>query len=129
MNAMRMGPGPHLQGRTLMDGSVTPEEFDYFHEMIITQELCRTATRSFNDGNLGGMVIGLPAVLYHAQAPVRQRVAEECLSGAKRICLAISEAFAGSDVAGLKTTAVKSADGSHYVVNGEFRLPCCRKPC
>jgi alkylation response protein AidB-like acyl-CoA dehydrogenase len=102
-----------------MNGAVTPEEFDYFHEMIVTQELCRTGSRSFNDGNLGGMVIGLPAVLNHARNDaVRERVTEDCLSGKKKICLAISEAFAGSDVAGLKTTAVKSADGSHYIVNG-----------
>jgi alkylation response protein AidB-like acyl-CoA dehydrogenase len=115
---MRMGPGPHLKGLTLMNGAVTPEEFDYFHEMIITQELCRTHTRSFNDGNIGGMIISLPAVLYHAKPHVRDRVAKKCFAGEKKICLAISEAFAGSDVAGMKTTAVKSADGKHYIVNG-----------
>jgi alkylation response protein AidB-like acyl-CoA dehydrogenase len=102
-----------------MNGVVSPEEFDYFHEMIVTQELSRTGTRSFNDGNLGGMIIGLPGVLNHARPELRDRVAKECLSGRKKICLAISEAFAGSDVAGLKTTAVKSADGKHYIVNGE----------
>ena len=101
-----------------MNGAVTPEEFDYFHEMIITQELCRTGTRSFNDGNLGGMVIGLPAVLHHAKPHIRQRVTQKCLSGEKKLSLCISEAFAGSDVAGMKTTAVKSADGTHYIVNG-----------
>ena len=102
-----------------MGGLVQPEEFDYFHEMIISQEICRTGARSFNDGNLGGMVIGLPAVLYHChEEKVRTRVTNEVLSGRKRICLAISEAFAGSDVAGMRTTAVKSSDGTHYVVNG-----------
>jgi alkylation response protein AidB-like acyl-CoA dehydrogenase len=40
------------------------------------------------------------------------------LSGKKKICLAITEAFAGSDVAGLRTTAELSEDGSHYIVNG-----------
>lgn len=33
MHAMRMGPGKHLQNRVLMNGLVTPEEFDYFHEV------------------------------------------------------------------------------------------------
>jgi hypothetical protein len=33
LHAMRMGPGRHLKGRTLMNGIVTPEEFDYFHEV------------------------------------------------------------------------------------------------
>jgi hypothetical protein len=31
--AMRLGPGKHLQGRSLMGGIVKPEEFDYFHEV------------------------------------------------------------------------------------------------
>ena len=29
---MRLGPGKHLKGLTLMGGLVKPEEFDYFHE-------------------------------------------------------------------------------------------------
>lgn len=33
IHAMRMGPGKHLIGRTLMNGLVKPEEFDYFHEV------------------------------------------------------------------------------------------------
>lgn len=31
--AMRLGPGKHLKGRSLMGGIVKPEEFDYFHEV------------------------------------------------------------------------------------------------
>jgi hypothetical protein len=27
---MRLGPGKHLKGLTLMDGIIKPEEFDYF---------------------------------------------------------------------------------------------------
>jgi hypothetical protein len=27
---MRLGPGKHLKGLTLMNGVVKPEEFDYF---------------------------------------------------------------------------------------------------
>ena len=36
----------------------------------------------------------------------------------KVISLAISEAFAGSDVAGLRTKAVKSEDGKSWTING-----------
>ena len=68
LHAMRMGPGKHLKGLTLMNGIVTPEEvrvcrfreltaysrsspkFDYFHELIITQELCRIGARGYGDG-------------------------------------------------------------------------------
>lgn len=31
--AMRLGPGKHLKGRTLLGGVITPEEFDHFHEV------------------------------------------------------------------------------------------------
>ena len=38
--AMRLGPGKHLKGRTLLGGTITPEEFDHFHEVRpVTQQL------------------------------------------------------------------------------------------
>jgi len=45
-------------------------------------------------------------------------VVEEILLGFKGSCLAISEPQAGSDVAKVVTTARKSKDGRHYIVNG-----------
>jgi len=32
---MRLGPGKHLKGRTLLGGIVDPEKFDYFHEVTL----------------------------------------------------------------------------------------------
>jgi len=116
---MRMGPGKHLHGVTLMGGTVDGREFDYFHDMITSQEMTRPGARGFQDGNLAGMVIGLTVVInFCRDEALKQRIVGECLSGKKKICLAITEAFAGSDVAGLRTTAVKTPDGKHYVVNG-----------
>jgi len=40
------------------------------------------------------------------------------MSGKKKICLTVTEPFAGSDVAGLRTTAKLSEDGKHYIVSG-----------
>jgi alkylation response protein AidB-like acyl-CoA dehydrogenase len=40
------------------------------------------------------------------------------MKGEKFICLAISEAFAGSDVSGLRCEAKKSQDGKTWVING-----------
>ncbi|ODO03361.1 acyl-CoA dehydrogenase [Cryptococcus wingfieldii CBS 7118] len=116
LNAMRLGPGKHLHGRSLFDGAFKGEEFDYFHELIITQELARTGARGYADGLNAGMVIGLPPVLNFGQEPLRSKVVEEVFKGEKVISLAISEAFAGSDVAGLRTTATKQGDG--WVING-----------
>jgi hypothetical protein len=58
INAMRMGPTKLLKGMTLVNG-LKGEDFDYFHELIITQELIRGGARGFADGLQGGMVIGV----------------------------------------------------------------------
>lgn len=49
---------------------------------------------------------------------LKKEIIPEVLAGRKFISLAISEAFAGSDVAGLRCTATKTADGKHFIVNG-----------
>eukprot|EP00658_Telonema_sp_P-2_P004639 TRINITY_DN11720_c0_g1_i1.p1 TRINITY_DN11720_c0_g1~~TRINITY_DN11720_c0_g1_i1.p1 ORF type:complete len:295 (+),score=86.72 TRINITY_DN11720_c0_g1_i1:201-1085(+) len=49
---------------------------------------------------------------------MRQQIAPLIIMGQKRSCLAISEPAAGSDVAGMLTTAKKTPDGKHYIVNG-----------
>ena len=69
-------------------------------------------------GLMAGSVIGLPPVLNFGSDALKSRVVSDVLSGRRLICLAISEAFAGSDVAGLKTTAVKTEDGKHWIING-----------
>jgi alkylation response protein AidB-like acyl-CoA dehydrogenase len=73
-------------------------------------------------GLLSGSVIGLPPVFNFGRPEVRDRVVQDVLSGKKLICLAVSEAFAGSDVAGLKTTAVKTPDGKHWIINGTKKV-------
>ncbi|KAF8625537.1 hypothetical protein AX15_005304 [Amanita polypyramis BW_CC] len=117
-HAMRMGPGKHLKGLVLLDGLVKPEEFDYFHELIITQEFARCGYRGYSDGLMAGSVIGLPPVLNFGSEELKAKVVPDVLSATKPICLAISEAFAGSDVAGLKTTAKKTEDGKYWIING-----------
>lgn len=115
---MRLGPGKHLHGRKLFAG-IKPEEFDYFHELVLNQEFSMIHSRTSSDGFGGGTIIGLPPVLNFCNDPaLRERVVEEVFSGEKLFALAITEAFAGSDVSGLRTTAIKTPDGKHYIVNG-----------
>jgi len=105
---MRLGPGRHMKGVELMGGVMMGDEFDYFHDMLATQEMVRatTSARGFQDGNMAGMTISLTAVLQWANDEEwKNKIAKGVLSGKKKICLAITEAFAGSDVAGLRTTA------------------------
>jgi len=67
---------------------------------------------------MSGSVIGLPPVLNFGSEDLKAKVVPDVLSGRKPICLAISEAFAGSDVAGIRTSAVKTEDGKHWIING-----------
>jgi alkylation response protein AidB-like acyl-CoA dehydrogenase len=78
-----------------------------------------TSFIGYQDGNMAGMSISLTAVKqWLRNKPLRDQLLEEVLSGKKKMCLAITEAFAGSDVAGLRTTAEKTPDGKYYIVNG-----------
>jgi alkylation response protein AidB-like acyl-CoA dehydrogenase len=84
--------------------------------MIITSEIGRLGTRGYFDGLVVGGVIGLPPVLNFGSPEVQEMVVSDVLQAKKFICLAITEAFAGSDVAGLQTVAEK--DGNEWVING-----------
>lgn len=65
-----------------------------------------------------GLVVGAPPLLKFASQSLQDKIFPEILSGEKRICLAVTEPDAGSDVRNIKTTAEKTADGKHYIVNG-----------
>lgn len=65
-----------------------------------------------------GLSIGLPPVIKKGKPGIREPVVMACLKGEKRIVLAITDPDAGSDVAGLTCTAVKSPCGEFFLVNG-----------
>jgi len=99
--------------------SVSPERWDLFHEMIITDELSRAASGGFVWNVIGGFGIGCPPLLKFGKPELEQRILPGILAGEKRICLAITEPDAGSDVANLTCEAKLSEDGKHFIVNGE----------
>ncbi|KAJ7475744.1 acyl-CoA dehydrogenase/oxidase [Mycena latifolia] len=124
INQMRLGPGKHLHGLTL-PGGMKGEYFDYFAELILNQELGRAAKETkgyaahlFLTIKQGGMIIGLPPVKNFGSKALQDAILPDVLAGKKFICLAITEAFAGSDVARLRCTAEKTPDGKFYLVNG-----------
>ena len=100
-------------------GGIEHSKFDNFHEFVICDELCRSGSGGFLWGLIGGLGIGLPPVLLFGSDYLKDKVVKDCLAGRKNICLCITEPGAGSDVANIKTEARKTADGKHYIVNGE----------
>ena len=65
-----------------------------------------------------GMSFGVPPIFKFGSQALQERFLPDLLLGRKRMCIAITEPEAGSDVANIHTTAMKTKDGKHYVVNG-----------
>ncbi|KAJ9605125.1 hypothetical protein H2200_010515 [Cladophialophora chaetospira] len=107
----------HLTKNTVK--SVPPEKWDLFHEMLLTDELSRTGSGGLVWNLIGGFGIGCPPVIKYGKKALVDRILPGILSGDKRICLAITEPDAGSDVANLTCEAKLSEDGKHFIVNGE----------
>ena len=59
-----------------------------------------------------------PYILHYGTEAQKRKYLPQMVSGAMVGAIAMSEPAAGSDLQGIKATAVKSADGAHYVLNG-----------
>lgn len=93
----------------------TSEGIDSWHTWITNEELNRFAVGGV-PASLMVHGIGLPPVINWGSDAMKEHVAPPVLAGQKHISLGITEPGGGSDVASLRTTAVR--DGDHYVVNG-----------
>ncbi|NPU65330.1 acyl-CoA dehydrogenase [Bradyrhizobium sp. 83012] len=89
---------------------------DQFMKIVSSQELARAGAGGVS-ASLMSHSIGAPPIARAARPEVKARVLPEILSGRKISALAITEPSGGSDVANLRTKAVR--DGDHYVVSGE----------
>ena len=88
---------------------------DIFDKIALTEEIMRSGSGGVCAGLLSHS-IGLPPIMNFASDEIKSSVVPQVLSGEKISALAISEPSGGSDVARLKTRAVK--DGDEYVING-----------
>lgn len=64
------------------------------------------------------MMISAPAIYNFGTEEMKKNVGKRVILGEANSALAISEPFAGSDVARIRTTAVKTPDGRFWIVNG-----------
>lgn len=94
------------------------EDFDYIHTMIYCDEMARSGLAGPSSSLTTGISFGVPPILKFGNRQLQERFLPELLTGKKRTCIAITEPGAGSDVANIATTAVKTPDGKHYIVNG-----------
>jgi len=98
-----------------------PEEYggagaDKLYSVAQMEELARAGTTGIGFGLHSEIVA--PYILHYGTEEQKRRYLPQMASGAMVGAIAMSEPAAGSDLQGIKTTAMKSADGSHYVLNG-----------
>ncbi|KAF1816797.1 short-chain specific acyl-CoA dehydrogenase mitochondrial precursor [Eremomyces bilateralis CBS 781.70] len=101
-----------------LPGGVKVEEFDYIHSAIYGDEMARSGLSGPSGSLTTGMAFGVPPIIKFGNRALQERYLPELLTGKKRTCIAITEPSAGSDVANIQTTAVKSACGKFFIVNG-----------
>ncbi len=97
-----------------------PEELggtpgDNFLKIASTEELMRAGSGGLVAG-IGTLDIALPAIVRHGTKEQKEHFVKPVLAGEKIAALAITEPSGGSDVANIKTTAIK--EGDYYIVNG-----------
>ena len=98
-----------------------PEEYggmpaDYFFRIQSAEEFARAGTGGLS-ASLFSHTIGAPPIAAVGSEALKRRVLPAILSGEKISALAITEPSGGSDVANLRTKAVRDKD--EFIVNGE----------
>ena len=85
--------------------------------MIYTQVMAKYRTPGIYNAN-GIVQIG-PSIIAWGTEDQKARWLPAILDASEHWCQGFSEPQAGSDLANLRTTAILSDDGSHYVVDGQ----------
>ncbi len=113
----------HRMGELGFLGLSMPEEYggqggDYYCNIVLAEELSGMGS--------GGTAMGIAVHTDMAMPPIHLFGTEEqkqewlvpAIAGKKILCLGITEPDAGSDVAGIKTTAIYDEATDEYVING-----------
>jgi alkylation response protein AidB-like acyl-CoA dehydrogenase len=103
-------------------GLCFPEEYggqggDYFYSLVRAECMSYSGSGGTNMGFAVQTDMVLPPVHLLGTEEQKQRYLVPGIKGEKVGCLGITEPGAGSDVAGIRTTAIR--DGDEYVVNGQ----------
>jgi acyl-CoA dehydrogenase len=88
---------------------------DFGYAAIINEEIIRAGSSGFTMGLHSDIVV--PYIEAFGTEAQRERWLPGCASGETITALAMTEPNTGSDLASIKTTAIR--DGDHYVINGQ----------
>jgi len=102
-------------------GLNAPEEFgglnlDIFYTVIFLEELQKVNSGGFAAAMWAHSYLAMTHLAKEGDDRIKKEYLTPSINGEKIGCLCISEPFGGSDVAGMRTTAVKQGD--NYIING-----------
>jgi alkylation response protein AidB-like acyl-CoA dehydrogenase len=98
-----------------------PEQYggqggDYYSSLVLAEEIVHSHSGGLAMGVAVQTDMALPPILAFGTEEQKREWAMPAIRGEKILCLGITEPDAGSDVAGIKTRAVR--DGDEYVISG-----------
>ena len=98
-----------------------PEEYgglnlDLFYTVIFLEELQKINSGGFAAAMWAHVYLSMTHLVNEGDESIKSNYLIPSIKGLKIGCLCISEPFAGSDVSGIRTTAVKKGDS--YIING-----------
>ena len=109
---------PEEVGGTPFEGKA----HDKFHNLIAQDEFARCGAGGVEMSIMVGVSIGVGPLVHYGSKKVKEEILRPVLEAKKFICLAVTEPTAGSDVAGIRTTAVLDKTGRFYIVNGSKKF-------
>ncbi|MDG4714451.1 acyl-CoA dehydrogenase family protein [Winogradskyella marincola] len=102
-------------------GLAYPEKYggldlDLFYTVILLEELQRINSGGFAAAIWAHTYLAMTHLNKEGDDAIKSKYLADSISGDKIGCLCVTEPFGGSDVAGMRTTAVK--EGDYYILNG-----------
>ena len=91
-------------------------DLDLFYTVILLEELQKVNSGGFAAAIWAHMYLAMTHLNAEGDEAIKQKYLVPSIAGDKIGCLCITEPFGGSDVAGMRTTAVKKGD--NYIING-----------
>jgi alkylation response protein AidB-like acyl-CoA dehydrogenase len=100
-----------------------PEEYggqggDYYSALVLSEEMAHSHSGGLAMGVAVQTDMAMPPILAFGTEEQKQEWAAPAIAGTKILCIGITEPDAGSDVAGIKTTAKRDGTNDEYVING-----------
>ena len=89
---------------------------DLFYTVILLEELQKINSGGFAAAIWAHAYLAMTHLNAEGDETIKEKYLAPSIAGDKIGCLCITEPFGGSDVAGMRTTAVKKDD--HYIING-----------